>query len=267
MRLRRDLNIDLTSPVRPFDLAADLGLEVRFVDISSMEGMYIRDKRTVLIAAARPAGRQSFTLCHEIGHHLFSHGLHISQLIDQAQDSRIKPTAEVEADAFAAYFLMPKATVLHAFRSQGWDPTQPKADEVYRVAIWLGVGYETLLIQLRSSFRLISGTTQKRLLKIGPRKAKKRLLAGIPAGTIHVVDDLWPRLSIDLRIGDVILLPDGANFTGDCIQDLNLLLPVRAFKACVVGEGTLHLNGHILPVRCMRPGFVGRSIYRYLPEI
>jgi len=72
LRIRAEVHAKPWEAIDVFDVAQQLGVEVRFTKISSMEGMYLRqDAPVILIASERPAGRQRFSCAHEIGHHAF----------------------------------------------------------------------------------------------------------------------------------------------------------------------------------------------------
>jgi len=73
--LRFSAGSRLRDAICVYDVAQSLGIEVRFVGIPSLEGMYWKKSpATILLGAERPAGRQSFTCAHELGHHIFNHG-------------------------------------------------------------------------------------------------------------------------------------------------------------------------------------------------
>src|SRR5262245_50631313 len=79
LRLRTRANRPTNVPICPFDLAEQIGIEVRFVGISSLEAVYVHDGTPmILIAADRPPGRQRFSCAHELGHYTFGHGTHLS---------------------------------------------------------------------------------------------------------------------------------------------------------------------------------------------
>jgi Zn-dependent peptidase ImmA (M78 family) len=70
LRIRASVHVKPWDAIDIFDLTQQLGVEVRFAKISSMEGMYLRQSApTILIASERPAGRQRFSCAHELGHH------------------------------------------------------------------------------------------------------------------------------------------------------------------------------------------------------
>src|ERR1700682_610334 len=72
LKVRRDMRIGLWIPVCVYDLADEMGVDVRFLPYSSMEGMYRKSNIPVIfVSALRPAGRQTYTCAHELGHHVF----------------------------------------------------------------------------------------------------------------------------------------------------------------------------------------------------
>jgi len=78
LRIRAEVHAKPWEAIDVFDVAQQLGVEVRFTKISSMEGMYLRqDAPVILIASERPAGRQRFSCAHELGHHAFGDGTRV----------------------------------------------------------------------------------------------------------------------------------------------------------------------------------------------
>src|SRR5207249_1380848 len=166
-----------------------LGIETRFVDIPSLEGMYWKKAEPViLVAAERPPGRQAFTCAHELGHHAFGHGNKIDQVLEQ---SSLKDPEEYLADVFAGFLLMPKTAVLHAFSVRGFDPRTASPTDLFVTAGWLGVGYGTLARHLQSGLGLISARQRTELLKVQPKAIKRTLLGHDIAADVIVVDDAW----------------------------------------------------------------------------
>ena len=143
---RQRYGYKLWEPVSPYDVAARLRVEVRFVDIPSLEGMYLKctPEPTILLPSDRPAGRQTFSCAHEAGHHEFSNGSRIDEYFDLgAPVARFDPV-EFMADTFAGFLLMPKVAVEHGFAARGLRLATCTPEQIYIVAGWLGVGYETL---------------------------------------------------------------------------------------------------------------------------
>src|SRR5260221_11353438 len=66
LRVGQSAGLGVWTPMCIYDVAEELGLEVRFVDISSMEGMYCKTAiPLILVSSLRPSGRQTFTCAHE----------------------------------------------------------------------------------------------------------------------------------------------------------------------------------------------------------
>src|SRR5437762_13235377 len=83
LKVRRAAGITLWAPVCVYDLADQLEVEVRFVDIPSMEGMYYKNNLpAIFVSSLRPAGRQAFNCAHELGHHIFKHGSRIDKMTE-----------------------------------------------------------------------------------------------------------------------------------------------------------------------------------------
>ena len=83
-QVRQMAGLGPTDPVNIYDLAKQRGVEVRFVDIPSLEGMYLKlnQRPEIFISSHRPAGRQASTCGHELGHHEFKHGTQIDEYLD-----------------------------------------------------------------------------------------------------------------------------------------------------------------------------------------
>src|SRR5581483_4265168 len=101
LRIRAEVHAKPWEAIDVFDVSQQLGVEVRFTKISSMEGMYVRQEAPViLIASERPAGRQRFSCAHELGHHAFGDGTRVDELFG-SNSSKLRPDDEIRADMFA----------------------------------------------------------------------------------------------------------------------------------------------------------------------
>lgn len=111
LKLRRQKGLSPQQAIDIFDFTRDLGIEVNFVDIPSMEAMYLKQKiPTILISYHRPPGRQVFNCAHELGHHIFGHGTKVDEYLENQQVRGITDSEEYLADRFASFFLMPNTT-------------------------------------------------------------------------------------------------------------------------------------------------------------
>src|SRR5882672_1823482 len=108
--LRRKLRVAFDQPICPVDAAEELGIEVRFMDLPSMEGMYVSGSSPIIVLSSlRPHGRRNFTGAHEIGHHILGHGQQFDEMKETKGARRIIDPNEFSADCFASHLLMPKS--------------------------------------------------------------------------------------------------------------------------------------------------------------
>src|SRR5438128_1030000 len=110
--VRSGARIPLDEPCCAYDLAEKAGVEIRFADLPSMEGVYYPAKPAILVSSLRPQGRQAFTCAHEFAHHIYGHGEQFDELVEDRGTRHRYDPKEFEADCFAAALLMPKTAVL-----------------------------------------------------------------------------------------------------------------------------------------------------------
>lgn len=90
--------------------------------------------------------RQRFTLAHELGHHWIGHGAVVDEtatIFGSGHDPR-----EIEANAFAAEFLLPRAAVERLF--EGRRSRAVALDSVVRIAVAFGLSAQMVRIKLET---------------------------------------------------------------------------------------------------------------------
>ena len=106
MQLRRSLSIAHEMPINAFQLAGSLGIDVRFLDVPSLEGMFVRDPGPVLLLPStkhRPKGRILFSCAHEVGHQQFDHGTKVDPDLGDAGRPTVSGPDEYLVNAFAGH--------------------------------------------------------------------------------------------------------------------------------------------------------------------
>ena len=140
LRTRLRAGYGLDTPICAYDLEGCLGIEVRFFDLPSLEGMYYNSpKPHIILSSLRPPGRRAFTCAHELGHHSRGDGTCLDEMVEQWTGPRFDPT-EFFADCFAGALLMPKTAVERAFSLRQWGISECTPDQVYAIANYFGVG-------------------------------------------------------------------------------------------------------------------------------
>lgn len=182
------LQTDLTKRIDIFEILRRKHLWVRFEPLDSLYGAYlfVNNAHGILINAKHPPSLQRFTAAHEYGHFIMKHqpcGDGEEQIMPMR---RINEPEEVEAQSFAAHFLMPlqlvNATLHHMGLPLKLENIAPR--EIYRIALELGASYMAVINHLVS------------LKKLGPkvanelrRKQPKMIKRAIGGGTTP--QDSW----------------------------------------------------------------------------
>jgi Zn-dependent peptidase ImmA (M78 family) len=96
----------------------------------------------IIVNGDQPVQRQRFTLAHEFGHHWLRHGNQIDERVVWGDDSAI----EVEANAFAAAFLMPPPAITKALEGIGRPPIS--FDVLITLASLFGVSAKAMRVRL-----------------------------------------------------------------------------------------------------------------------
>jgi hypothetical protein len=263
LRLRSRHGRASDQPICPIDLALDEGVDVRFVSIPSLEGLYTPEGRAIVLGSLRPHGRRAFTCAHELGHDAFGHGLRIDELLDGNAAPNRKDDPEYVADRFAAALLMPKLAVLQAFVVRGWQVGSCTAAQAFAIAGLLGVGYTTLIGYLAGTLRVIDQPTAERLRRIAPKTIRAEILGTDAPGGLVLVDEFWRGRPVDLEVGDLVIVPHGASASGGVLEPVR----ERLLAATAPGTARLERGPWKVAVRVMRLNYTGLAGYRHLEDV
>lgn len=168
-----------------FQAITDLDVPIICRPLDNLLGVYKgKPDKGILITTNRRLPIQRFTAAHELGHHILGHGesYDSEDSINLARQSvRQCPFQEIEAEAFAAEFLLPKWLLIAMIKRQRWgrsDLTKPST--VYQLSLRAGVSYEATWRCLEGH-HLINRSTAETLKNTPPKESKLAILGDIPA--------------------------------------------------------------------------------------
>jgi Zn-dependent peptidase ImmA (M78 family) len=151
-RLHRDFAIEAkvahgAGRVDVYDTIARLNVALIFTKLEGLLGVYLREPSPgVLVTTERPQNQQRFTAAHELGHHFLGHkpSLDDDSILRRApfQPSAGDDLQEVEAEAFAASFLLPRWLLdWHCARQDWTDADLANPVNVYQLALRVGTSF------------------------------------------------------------------------------------------------------------------------------
>lgn len=176
LAVRGQLGLGSDASGNVFELMGHLGLNVvRWpMRADGPDGFYIRKGELAVIAvnSDKRLGRQRFTVCHELGHHLFDRQSCIDRDIFDT-----KNVPERRANAFAAYFLMPREGVqrwIERSYGRGQRPGTLDAATMVHLGHHFGASFEATLYHLHNLGRLRQHEVEE-LKKVQPERIARRM--------------------------------------------------------------------------------------------
>jgi Zn-dependent peptidase ImmA (M78 family)/predicted secreted protein len=142
-----------------FRLIESAGIWLMFQPLGNLYGAYQREDGTrgIIINSKHPLILQRFTAAHELGHHELGHedSVDTELEIEDFASTSIGPQ-EAAAQSFAADLLMPLELVNAGLRRLGLSikATTLSGDQVYQLALELGVSYRAMIFRLVGLRRL-----------------------------------------------------------------------------------------------------------------
>lgn len=186
-QLRTQSRIAKDSPasIDVLDAALEIDLPVLFRPLQGLLGAYLAYPTPgILVTTRRPLSIQRFTAAHEVGHFFMRHSPSVDDEgvlrrgmlnIEEASDN----FQEVEANAFAAAFLMPKWLVAAQCAHHGWTGKNLRsAQAIYQLSLRLGASYEATCWSL-SRYKFLTIDEARSFAAIEPRSLKIELLGGV----------------------------------------------------------------------------------------
>jgi Zn-dependent peptidase ImmA (M78 family) len=188
-RVFSQLGIDRTRRIDPFWALEAHGVLVIRRPLDHLAGIYLPavasdDGRPgVLVNIRHPVSRQRFTAAHELAHHRRDREAVLDEDTEFIARGETSPLdRERVADAFAAWFLMPKELVAHSLLKLGLDPASLDPPGAYGVALECGTSYEATVRHL-ADMKVITESRRDVLLRTQPQRVKRAL------GALDVISD------------------------------------------------------------------------------
>lgn len=162
-------------PVNVYKALASFGIRVRMTSLRSISGAFVPGGDDwppgVLINSDQPSDRQRFSAAHELGHYVLEHARRGDAEMVSPLGRRFD-TKEVEADSFAAEFLMPAEMILSDLKQ--FRKSDKLEEAVYHLANRFLVSYQAMVYRL-SRLGIIAATQKETLLGMRPSEIETRL--------------------------------------------------------------------------------------------
>jgi hypothetical protein len=236
-------NVDVFGAIQ----TVDLPLLLR--PLQGLLGAYLSDPASgVLVTTQRPMSIQRLTAAHELGHFSLRHE---PSLDDESILRRMlmagQPAGdfqEVEADAFAVAFMMPRWLIgWHADR-QGWTVSEfRRPNIIYQLALRIGASYEATCWTL-VRHQLIQQSLARELLQTQPRALKVDLLEAYRPqdyrGDVWLLTERDAGTRIDGSRNDLFVLRLEEHSGGGYLWDIDQL---KASGFGIVRDGLEAIDG------------------------
>ncbi|MCW8875648.1 MAG: ImmA/IrrE family metallo-endopeptidase [Kangiellaceae bacterium] len=163
-----------------FESINELEIPVLCRPLTGLLGAYVtKPHRGILITTHRRLPIQRYTAAHELGHYWLRHeeSFDTEDSVSLAR-SGISNVAvqEVEAEAFASEFLLPKFLLIKVAQRLGWSKSDLKhPDNVYQLSLRAGVSYEATWRALLEN-KLISNVAAEIIEANSPKSSKLKII-------------------------------------------------------------------------------------------
>lgn len=169
--------------INVFAAISKLDVPLLFRPLDGLLGAFLNfPTRGILVTTQRPLSIQRFTAAHELGHCMLNHQPSLDdENILRRMTMNEQPgqdLQEVEADGFAAAFLLPKWLIANHMKRQNITTTHLRRPNViYQLSLRLGVSYEAFCWTL-VRYKMINPKQARELLLTQRRALKEALLDG-----------------------------------------------------------------------------------------
>lgn len=169
--------------INVFAAISELDVPLLFRPLDGLLGAFLNfPTRGILVTTQRPLSIQRFTAAHELGHCMLDHqpSLDDDNILRRMamNEQPEQDLQEVEADGFAAAFLLPKWLIANHMKRQSFTiPHLRRPNVIYQLSLRLGVSYEAFCWTL-VRYSMIEPRQARELLLTQRRALKEALLDG-----------------------------------------------------------------------------------------
>lgn len=256
------LGVDVEAyPVNVSKAIDTAGLSLIRRPLPRLFGVYVEanGNRGVMVNANLTRATRRHTEGHELGHHEFGHrpdparecaidGAALATTTGPRGRVRAQGHVEMTAEAFAAWFLMPRRAMISALTDLATDAVTSPA-EAYRLSLMLGTTYRATCRHL-ANIRLAARGSADVWARTQPGRLKRALVAevGLTLGSTYDVD-VWDLrtasgANVEASVGDLILLPADLR---DAAEAARLAIAAEngdtVTVECTTATGLTHLVG------------------------
>lgn len=205
--LHRDLGLRdrLLGGDRPIDVFEALhlsGLVMLFRKLNGLLGAYVPKATAsgVLITTERSLHIQRLTAAHELGHHVLGHNaLSLDSESDIGFVARGERAGhdpqEIEADAFAAEFMLPAWLIVSHARKHQWGKQDLARPEIaYQLSLRLGASYAATCWALATN-DILARPLVDVLLRASPKSSKQKVVPDVTPADWRA--DVWELSEFD----------------------------------------------------------------------
>lgn len=183
-------DVDIKKRIDVFDVISRAGIILAFQPLKKLSGAVVFEPRApvgIIINSNHPPARQRYTAAHELGHYFMNHGASIDPDRDLVRDGVPTTEKEMLAEAFAAWFLMPRELVVSTLKRMG-KATLTSPIDAYELSLRLGTSYESTVLH-SSNLRLATMPRIRQWLREKPALLKKRLAGEFAPDDLK--NDVW----------------------------------------------------------------------------
>jgi hypothetical protein len=202
------LGVGPDEPVDVFRLIEDARVWLLFQPLDRLYGFFDRteDAAGIVLHSGHPLSLQRFTAAHELGHYVLGH----ERTADAHDDIVGVATSreEIEAQAFAAEFLMPVPLVNRALQRLGIDPLRSlHASGAYQLSLEMGSSYRATISRLEQ-LNMLSHLKAAELRKMRPLDSKIEVVgkdtSGLQRHDTWTLDERNRHRRPEPRVGDEV---------------------------------------------------------------